>query len=176
MYTDILRRLRDAVRSKRPDLENRQLVSVSQQCSSTPVGFGQGFLSEGQCDNNGASPILLAAAHFYLFPRLNSVLTGRRFWNATDIIKNATSELKRLLLNSFHLRLQRLYSVFLCMGTICKEICVKWLYCFFHHYHVQEGIGLIPVPCILKMKLVPPSLPRSSYVSSSFLVYIVVLV
>jgi len=40
----------------------------------------------------------------------------------------------------------------------------------FHHrhHHVQEGLGLIPVPCILKMKLVPPSLPRSSYVSSSF--------
>ena len=37
-----------------------------------------------------------------------------------------------------------------------------------HHHHVQEGLGLIPVPCILKMKLVPPSLPRSSYVSSSF--------
>ena len=37
-----------------------------------------------------------------------------------------------------------------------------------HHHHVKEGLGLIPVPCILKMKLVPPSLPRSSYVSSSF--------
>ena len=36
------------------------------------------------------------------------------------------------------------------------------------HHHVQEGLGLIPVPCILKMKLVPPSLPWSSYVSSSF--------
>jgi hypothetical protein len=35
-------------------------------------------------------------------------------------------------------------------------------------YHVQEGLGLIPVPCILKMKLVPPSLPQSSYVSSSY--------
>ena len=37
-----------------------------------------------------------------------------------------------------------------------------------HHHHVQEGSGLIPVPCILKIKLVPPSLPRSSYVSSTF--------
>jgi len=37
-----------------------------------------------------------------------------------------------------------------------------------HHHHVQEGLGLIPVPFILKMKLVPPSLPPSSYVSSSF--------
>jgi len=36
------------------------------------------------------------------------------------------------------------------------------------HHHVQEGSGLIPVPCILKMKLVPPSFSRSSYVSSSF--------
>jgi len=25
-----------------------------------------------------------------------------------------------------------------------------------HHHHVQEGLGLIPVPCILKMKMVPP--------------------
>ena len=40
-----------------------------------------------------------------------------------------------------------------------------------HHRHVQEGLGLIPVPCILKMKLVPPSLPRSSYVSSCFGLY-----
>ena len=40
-----------------------------------------------------------------------------------------------------------------------------------HHHHVQEGLSLIPVPCFLKMKLVPPSLPRSSYVSSSFGLY-----
>ena len=46
-----------------------------------------------------------------------------------------------------------------------------------HHHHVQEGLVLIPVPCILKMKLVPPSI-SSSVVLSVFvlLVYIVVLV
>jgi len=43
--------------------------------------------------------------------------------------------------------------------------------CKHHHHHVQEGLGLIPVPCILKMKLVPPFLPRSFYVSSSFGLY-----
>ena len=37
-----------------------------------------------------------------------------------------------------------------------------------HHHDVQEGLGLIPVLCILKMKMGPPSLPRSSCVSSSF--------
>ena len=37
-----------------------------------------------------------------------------------------------------------------------------------HHHHVPEGLGMLSCSLILKMKLVPPSLPRSSYVSSSF--------
>jgi len=41
--------------------------------------------------------------------------------------------------------------------------------CVVHHYHhhVPEGLGMLACYLILKMKLVPPSLPRSSYVSSS---------
>jgi hypothetical protein len=37
----------------------------------------------------------LAAGDFYLFPTLKSALKGRRFYGATDIIKNAREELKR---------------------------------------------------------------------------------
>ena len=37
----------------------------------------------------------------------------------------------------------------------------------YHHHHVLEGLGMLACSLILKMKLVPPSLPRSSYVSSS---------
>jgi len=37
----------------------------------------------------------LALVDFYLFPRLKSALKGRRFCDATDIIKNATDELKK---------------------------------------------------------------------------------
>ena len=37
-----------------------------------------------------------------------------------------------------------------------------------HHHHVPEGLGMLACSLVLKMKLVPPSLPRSSYVSSSF--------
>jgi hypothetical protein len=40
-------------------------------------------------------------ADFYLFPRLKSALKGRRFCDATDIIKIATEELKRLSQNGF---------------------------------------------------------------------------
>ena len=59
MYIDILRRLmRCAQKEKLRKLENQKLVSHSRQCSSTQVGFGQGFLSKEQCDNTGASPIL----------------------------------------------------------------------------------------------------------------------
>ena len=43
----------------------------------------------------------MAAADFYLFPRLKLTLTGQRFCDTTDIIKNATEELKRLSQSSF---------------------------------------------------------------------------
>jgi hypothetical protein len=43
---------------KAPKMNNQQLVSRSGQCSSTPVGFGQGFLNKEQSDNTGESAIL----------------------------------------------------------------------------------------------------------------------
>jgi len=76
------------------------VVSPS-QCSSTPVGFGQGFLIKEQCDDIGASPYPpgLTPADFYLFPRPKSVLKGRRFRDTTDITENATENLKRISQN-----------------------------------------------------------------------------
>jgi hypothetical protein len=47
----------DDVRRKCPKNEE-QLISPSQECCSTMVGFGQGFLIKEQCDNTGESPIL----------------------------------------------------------------------------------------------------------------------
>jgi hypothetical protein len=43
----------------------------------------------------------LAATDFYLFCRLKSALKGRRYCDATDIIRNAKKELKRLSQNGF---------------------------------------------------------------------------
>ena len=64
------------------------------------------------------------------------------------------------------------FYIILCYITLyyimLHYIILYYIILYYHHHHVQEGLGLIPVPCILKMKLVPPSLPRSSYVSSSF--------
>jgi len=52
---------------------------------------------------------------------------------------------------------------------------------YHHHLHVHEGLDVFPVPwfscsLILKMKLVPPSLPRSFPCSFVLSVYIVALV
>jgi len=58
MYIDILRRLRDAVRNKRREKRRNEFVSHSRQFSSTPVGFGQGFLSKELRDDSGESPLL----------------------------------------------------------------------------------------------------------------------
>jgi len=48
---------------------NKQLVSPSRECSSTPAGFCQGFLGKEQCDNTGASPILSWLTNVYEFNR-----------------------------------------------------------------------------------------------------------
>ena len=60
MYIDILRRFRDAVIRKRPPpkMSKQQLVSPSRQCSSTPAGFGQRYLSKEQYDKTGTFAIL----------------------------------------------------------------------------------------------------------------------
>jgi len=79
-------------------MKNQQLVSPSRQCSSTPTGFVQRFLSKEQCDITGA-PLHtpdLAPANFHLFLLQKPELKGRRFCDATDIINNAKEGLKRL--------------------------------------------------------------------------------
>ena len=88
MTVDILSRLRDAVRRKRPPkMENKQLVSPSRQCCS------RDFVAESNVTTlgNPAYSSDLTAAYSYLFS-----LKGRLFCDATDINKNATKELKRL--------------------------------------------------------------------------------
>ena len=93
--------------------------------SSAPVDFGQGFffLTKNKVMTLEYPPYSadLTAVDFYLFPRLKSALKGRRYCDATDIIKNATAELKRLSQNvsTFTVAVR---SVFLHNGAILKEI------------------------------------------------------
>ena len=71
----------------------------------------------------------LAAADFYLFARLKSALKGRRFCDATDVIKNATKDLQSFLQNGFQECFQRLYirwqKCIVAKGAILMEIDLK---------------------------------------------------
>jgi len=49
-------------------MENKYMLSFPWQCSSTPVGFGQGFLTKEQCDNTGASPLLSRPGSSWFLP------------------------------------------------------------------------------------------------------------
>jgi len=106
---------------------NKQLVCLLRQCCSTPVVFGQGFLSKKQCDNTGESHTFsdLAPADFFLFTRMKSSLKRRRFHDAAGITKNAKAELKRLSQNGFQECFQRLHS--------------RWQKCVAAQGHFFEG-------------------------------------
>jgi hypothetical protein len=79
-------------------MDNQQLVCSSGECSSTLVGFGQEFLKNEQVKSLE-----------YLLTWLPLIFTRslhKRFCDATDIIMNATKELKRLSHNGFQECLQ----------------------------------------------------------------------
>jgi hypothetical protein len=105
-------RLRDAVRRKFPEKWGTNSWALLHECSSTPDGFGQEFLSKEHCDNTGTSPYShdVSTFDFYLFPRLVSAFKGRCFHDASDVIKNVMEELKRLSQHGFQECFQHLYS------------------------------------------------------------------
>jgi len=51
-----------------PKMEIQHSVSLSRQCCSTPVGFGQGLFGKEQCDDTGASPTLSWPRYSWFLP------------------------------------------------------------------------------------------------------------
>jgi hypothetical protein len=113
-YTDIFRRLRNTVRRKRP--EKWRTISWFLLPDNAPahrsVLVKEFILAKKNMTTLGHLPYSphLVPADFYLFPRLNSAMKGRRFCDATEIIKNATKELKRFSQNGFQECFQHAYS------------------------------------------------------------------
>jgi histone-lysine N-methyltransferase SETMAR len=91
MYIDMFRRLWDAVRRKRPEKWRTSSWFLLHDNAPAHRSVGQDFLTKNNVTTLEHPPYSpkLAAADFYLFPRLISALKGRRFCDATDI-KNAT--------------------------------------------------------------------------------------
>jgi histone-lysine N-methyltransferase SETMAR len=91
MYVDMLRRLWDAIRRKRPEKRRTSSRFLLHDNAPAHRSVGQDFLAKNNVTTLEHPPCSpnLAAEDFYLFPRLISALKGRRFCDATDI-KNAT--------------------------------------------------------------------------------------
>jgi hypothetical protein len=85
------------------------LVSPSLQCSSSPIGFGQGFLSKEECDDIGAFHTHTLLTLFQLIFTC-SLDRNQRFCDANSIIKNATEELKRFSQDGFQKCFKHIYS------------------------------------------------------------------
>jgi hypothetical protein len=95
IYIGVLRRLRDADRRKRP--EKWRTIGwffIHENVPTHRSFLVLDFLAKNKLTTLEHCPHShdLAAADFYLFPRLKSALNAWRFCNATGIIKNATEE------------------------------------------------------------------------------------
>jgi hypothetical protein len=99
MYIDILRLLTDVVRTKRPEKWIYICsFSLHDNAPTYRLVLVKDFLSKNNVTTLEHPPYSsgLASPDFYLFSRLKSAPKGQYFCYATEIIKNATGELKRL--------------------------------------------------------------------------------
>lgn len=112
LYVEILRRLRDAVRRKRPEkwVENNWFLMHDNAPAHRAI-IVKNFLARHNItalDHPPYSPDL-SPPDYFLFPRLKSHLKGRRF-NAEEVIANATRALRRVSQNGFQACFQELYT------------------------------------------------------------------
>jgi hypothetical protein len=113
IFMGFLRRLRDAVRRKRQDKwRTNSWFLFHDNAPAHQSVLVKDFLAKNNVTTLGHHRYSyeLAADDFYLFSRLKSALKGRRFCDSTDIIRNATEELKRFLHNCSHECFQQLDS------------------------------------------------------------------
>jgi len=129
MYTGILCRLRDAVKKKRHEKWRASswfLLHDNAPTHRSVLANDFSAKNNVQQHNTEASPTLLAAAHFYLFPRLKSALNGRRLCGATDVIKmrwEAEKAFTKWLLGMFPTPLQSLAELYSSARGLFRRKC-----------------------------------------------------
>jgi transposase len=93
MYTDILRRLRDAVRRKRPEKwRTNSWFLIHDNAPTHRSVLVKDFLTKTNVTTVEHPPYSpdIVPGDFYLFLRLKAASKGRCFCDANAIIKNAT--------------------------------------------------------------------------------------
>jgi hypothetical protein len=113
MYVDILRRLRDAVRRKRPEKwRTKRWFLPHEDASAHRSVLIKAFLANNTVTTLEHPPHSpdLPPFDFYLFTPFKPALKGWRFCNVTDINKNEMEEPKKVSQNGSQEYFQHLYS------------------------------------------------------------------
>jgi len=104
MLITVPRHIRHAFRRKRAEKwRTKSCFPFHDNAPTNRPVFGNDFLAKNNMttlEHPSFSPDLDPAG-FHSFPRLKSALKGRCFYDGTDVIKNATEELKRFPQNGF---------------------------------------------------------------------------
>ncbi|GBM21483.1 hypothetical protein AVEN_249913-1 [Araneus ventricosus] len=112
LYLEILKRLRDAIRRKRPE------KWATNDCfllhDNDPPHYAlivKKYLARHSVTTLEHPPYSpdLEPAEFYLFPRLKMKLKGHRFVDSDEVIENATKQLKDRSKNGFQECFEQLY-------------------------------------------------------------------
>jgi len=104
LYQEVLARLRDAVRRKRPELWENQTWMLRHD--NAPVHASlliRSYLAKHQTSVVPHPPYSpdLTPADFFLFPKLKTTLKGRRFQTMEEIQENAIRELRAITKSAF---------------------------------------------------------------------------
>ena len=107
---------------------NQQFVSLSRQCSSTTIGFGQGFPSKEKCDNTGASPILSLPVYSLFLPvsliviSIGGTALLSCYWHHSECDQRAQKLFAKWLPGMFQALLQSLAGAYICTkGFFCRK-------------------------------------------------------
>ena len=103
-YVAVLKRLREAIRRKRPQLWTNQSWVLHHENAPAHLSFlARNFLVKNETTVAPQPPYSpdMAPADFLLFPKLKSTLKGRRFDTSDEIQKNSTKELFAILKEAF---------------------------------------------------------------------------
>lgn len=112
LYVEVLRRLRDAIRRKRPEkwAENNWVL-LHDNAPAHGSLLVRNYLAKHSVTALEHPPYSpdLAPADFFLFPRLKTSLKGERFADAEVVKQNATKQLKEITENEFQKCFEHLY-------------------------------------------------------------------
>jgi len=104
LYQDVLARLKDAVRRKRPELWENQIWMLHHDNAPAHASLLiRSYQAKHQTSVVPHPPYSpdLAPADFFLFPKLKSTLKGRRFQTIEEIQENAVRELRAITESAF---------------------------------------------------------------------------